>query len=206
MDTCQFCKSAIRGEYFRVGSAMACSECVAKFTSIEATNKSRHFRRGLLFATIAALIGCLAMWGVDEFSSLTGSSSLFSFGAYLRGGATLFLGAFIGGAAQGGSRKRGSLALQICAVILTYLAYSIAFVPFGLSRIPSSMISAYLIVRLLFMAPAIPFLSIAKSYIAISGLVILSIAMYTAWSATGKVILVDGPYGDTETTLENHLL
>ncbi len=205
MDTCQICKNAITRDYFRIGRTMLCPDCAAKFSGIELANKWKHFRRGLIFATVASLIGCLAMWGVDELSSLTNSSSLFSAGASLRGAGILLLGAVIGGAAQGGSKKRGSLSLQICAVILTYLAYSMAFVLFGLNRIASSTISAPLIMQFLIIGPAIPFLAIAKSPIAISGLVVLSMALWTVWSMTGRVILLDGPYGGPEPTVEKSL-
>jgi hypothetical protein len=173
---------------------MACPACVAKEKENERVNKGRFFRRGLLFAIPAAILGCLIMWGVFSLSGYGDSSSPFSGGAFLRGTGVVFLGYLIGAAAMAGAKKRGSRPLQVGAVILTYLAYCFAFVPLILSQASSSKRTLPYVGTLVLLAPAIPFLALMKNLIAITGLVVLFVACYSAALATGPIIQVSGPF------------
>ncbi len=183
---------------------MACVACVEKERASELANRGKFFRRGLLFAIPAALVGSLMMWGIDEFSTISGSS-LMSPGAFLRGAATLFLGFVVGEAALWGAKKRGSRALQVSAAILTYLAYSMAIVPYVLSRTPSGEITPFSVAWLFLIGPAYPFLALMKSPVAITGLIVLFVAICKAWAATAPAIHVSGPFDVTDKQTERPL-
>jgi hypothetical protein len=177
---------------------------VEKERANELANKGRFYRRGLFFAIPAALAGSLMMWGIDEFSIMSGSS-LYSPGAYLRGLGIVFLGILIGGAAMSGAKKRGSRALQISVAILTYLSYSMALGLYAVNKMPSSMITLTSIVLVFLIAPAFPFLALKKSLFAITGLFILFGAMYVAWKNTAPVVPVSGPFDVTDKYAEKPL-
>jgi hypothetical protein len=202
MNACHFCRGAITRDYFRVHAVMACPTCVAKERENERVNKGRFFRRGLFFAILAAILGCLAMWGIFGLSGLSDSSSLFSRGALLRGTGVVFLGYIIGAAAIAGAKKRGSRSLQISAMILTYLAYCFAFVPLILSQMPSSRRTVPYVATLMMLAPAIPFLAVWKNLMAITGLAAIFIACSFARRATGPMIQVTGPFDVNDRTAE----
>jgi len=206
MSSCHFCKSVITRSYFRVGSVMACPECVAKESVEEHKTKWKYFWRGVLFGVPAAIISCLILWGVYEFASMAGSS-LFSPGAYLRGTATVFMGYLIGAAMKAGAKNRSSQELQICALVLTYLAYTMAIVPFVLSRLPTSTVTVPYVMTLILTAPANPFLAVFKSPLAITGLITLSMALYWAWGATAvsSAVAVDGPFDSADPHAEKPL-
>lgn len=162
MDTCAVCRAAIEREYFRVATVVVCPACVELERTKENASKTKHFRRGLLFASGAAIVSSLILWLVDEFSTVSGGS-LFSAGSMLRGTATLFSGAFIGMVAMTGAKKRGSRRLQVSAVILTYLAFSMAFVPFLLTKVPSEKLTPSLVVYLIALGPVLPVLGLIKN-------------------------------------------
>jgi hypothetical protein len=200
MNVCDFCSNAITRTYFRVGSVMACPECVAKESVKEQNWKWTHFRRGIAFALPAAIVAWLIKWGSNELS-LLGDSSLFSFGAFLRGGATILMGVIVGSAAKAGSKNRNTRALQVSSVLLTYLAYAMAVVPSVLEKMPSSKITLpYLTGLLLIAAPISPFLALFRSPLAITGLIVLFVSLMNVWKATATApeVTIDGPFDSTD--------
>ena len=194
MNACYFCRGAITRDYFRVQTVMACPTCVAKEREKERASKGRFFRRGLFFAIVATIPGCLLMWGIFTLSGYGDSSSLFSAGALLRGMGIAFLGYIIGAAAMAGAKKRGNRSLQVSAIILTYLAYCLAFVPLTLSHVASSRRTVPYIATLIVLAPAIPFLAVMKNLVAITGLAAIFVACSVAGGATGPKVQVTGPF------------
>lgn len=206
MSNCHFCKRAIERSYFRVGSVMACPECVAKEALEEQRTKRKYFWRGIMFGVPTSIICFLIMWGVDEFSTI-GSSPLFSAGAFLRGTAAVFTGFLIGTAMKDGAKNRGSRELQIFSLVLTYLAYSMAIVPYVLNRLPSSKVTKSSVLTVFLVGLASPFLAIVKSPLAISGLIVLFFALRFAWSATGvsPEVSVSGPFDSADSYAEKPL-
>jgi hypothetical protein len=201
---CHFCSGVITTSYYRVARVMACPACVEKERANELANRGRFFRRGLFFAIPAALAGSLMMWGVDEFSTISGSS-LYSPGAFLRGLAIMVLGIMVAAAAMSGAKKRGSRMLQLSAVTLTYLAYSMALGLYALNRVPSGRMTFSSAGTILLMAPAFPFLAIMTSWLAITGLLVLSMAIWTVWKSTAPVVPVSGPFDPTDSYAEKPL-
>jgi succinate-acetate transporter protein len=201
MDTCSFCRSVITRSYYRVGSVMACPNCVETERQLEAANKRKHYLRGLLFGILAAIVGSLGYWAVEEFSTF-GGTSLFSFGAYVRGFAILCLGSLVGGAIKAGAQRRSTRLTQITAAALTYLAYTMAIVPQVLNHVPATKITPAFVVGIFLLAPFSPFLAIAHSFIAISGLICVLLAMRAAWGIVGKAVDVTGPYDNVDPMAE----
>lgn len=199
MDTCHFCHTPIAEKYYRVGPVMVCIKCVEQERENEAINRRKYFWRGLSFALLAALAGCLAKSGVDALLLSMGSTSLFSADAWIRGFVTILLGRFIGGAAILGSVRRKTRALQACSVVLVYLAYSMAIVPLILSHAHGGKTSATFVATIMLLAPVTPFWAVVKSPIAISGLIVLGIACLTAWNMTEPTQTVEGPFESTVT-------
>lgn len=199
MNACAFCRSVITRDYFRVGPLLACPPCVEKERAIEIATRRRYLYRGLAFATITAGVVSLGLWGVNELCSM-GDSGLFSAGAFLRGTAVMFAGYVIGTAAIRGAKLRGSFALQMGAGVLTYLAWAMSLVWFVLERIPSSQLSVTRILYLVLMGPLLPWLSLTKHPIGITGIIVVSIASLAAVGAAEKKNLVSGPFrlGESE--------
>jgi hypothetical protein len=206
MSSCHFCKCAIARSYFRVGSVMACPECVARESVAEQKTKWKYFWRGISFGVPAAILSCLIMWGVYEFASLD-SSSLFSAGAYLRGTAAVGAGFLIGTAIKVGAKNRSSQALQICALVFTYFAYSMAIVPLMLDKLPSSKLTIPTVLMIILFASISPFLAVLKSPLAITGLITLLVAFRFAWAATAgsPEVAVDGPFDSADPYSEKPL-
>jgi hypothetical protein len=204
VNVCRFCSGAITSSYYRVGPVMACPACVERERTKELANKGKFFRRGLLFAIPAALVGSFMIWGVDEFSSL-GGSSLYSPAAFLRGGATVFLGFLIGAAAMRGAKKRGSRMLQICTSVLTYIAYSMGIGLYLLNRMPAGTIRPSSVVALFPIALAFPFLALMKSWTAITGLIVLFATISGVWKSTAPIVPVSGPFDATDKYAEKPL-
>jgi len=200
MENCHFCQQPIAYRYFRVGSVMACPDCVAKQAVREQRSKWTHFQRGLLFAILAAIAGVLVKFAVEMMLATVGSNSLFSAGAYLRGFTTVLIGYGIGAAAIKGANNRSCRELQVSAILLTYLAYTMAIVPFVLSRHPFSTIKLAFVLGVVAVAPFTPFLAVLRSPVAITGLIVLAFAMRRAWMATAPSpeTAIDGPFDATD--------
>jgi hypothetical protein len=56
-ERCRFCGNTISGEYFRINSQMACSTCGTRIRAGQPTDSHKAFARGLLFGIGAALLG-----------------------------------------------------------------------------------------------------------------------------------------------------
>lgn len=112
----------------------------------------------------------------------------------------MLAGYVIGTAAIWGAKRRGSGPLQIGAGVLTYLAWAMSFVWFILERIPSSQLSVTGILYLVLMGPLLPWLSLTKHPIGITGIIVVSIASLVAVGAAEKKNLVSGPFrmGESE--------
>ena len=211
MDVCHFCRSAIQNNYYRVNADMVCAVCVEREHRQEALDRDKYYRRGMLFGVPTAIAACFGIWGIRELSVFAGSS-LVSPGAYLRGFTTLMLGGIIGGAIKAGAKRRSTKLTQVSAAALTYLAYAMAFVPEVLTRVMSQHhtiasgravgVSVGFLVSLWLIGLISPFWSVIKSPITITGLIMLFLAMRTAWSITGQTVSISGPFSSTDPTAE----
>jgi len=118
---CKACGQKIRGAYFRVNGASVCPECTQRLQQQMPQDSHTAFVRALLFGIGAAVVG----FGIYvAFALTTGLVSGF---------VSLAVGYLVGKAIALGSRGVGGRRYQITAVLLTYMAVSLAAVPIAIS-------------------------------------------------------------------------
>ena len=221
-ERCRVCGSLISGEYFRVNSQMACTQCASEARDGQPKDSHAAFLRGLLLGAGAALAGLIL------YASFTIVTNL-----YL-GYIALGVGWLVGKAMMKGSNGMGGRRYQIAAVILTYFAISVAEIPIWIAyamkhptprAAPTQQASgmgsdasdttdsagnspqpaprerpnpAKLLVQLLSIGLASPFLELRDPVHGLIGLVILFVGLRIAYSMTGaRPLEVDGPYPAT---------
>src|SRR5437899_9262549 len=116
-DTCRVCKQYVSGTYYRVNGAMLCGSCADRLRREAPQDSHAAFVRALLFGLGGFAAGLVLYAG---FVILTGISL---------GYVALAVGWIVGKAMMLGSGGIGGRRYQIAAVLLTYAAVSIAFVP-----------------------------------------------------------------------------
>lgn len=121
-DRCVACHQPVVGHYYRVNGKMACESCVRQVEARFPKDSHAAYVRGLLFGIGAAVVGMILYAG---FTIVTG--------IYL-GYVSLAVGWLVGKGIMLGSKGIGGRRYQIAAVILTYAAVSIAFVPIVFSH------------------------------------------------------------------------
>ena len=120
-DQCVACHRPVVGHYYRVNGKMACEGCVRQVEARFPKDSHSAYVRGLLFGIGAAIVGMILY---AAFTIVTG--------IYL-GYVSLAVGWLVGKGIILGSKGVGGRRYQIAAVILTYAAVSIAFVPIVIS-------------------------------------------------------------------------
>lgn len=122
-DVCKSCNQALGGTYFRVNGALACPNCAQQLKDKLPKDSHAAFVRGLLFGVGGALLGLIIY---AAFGIITG---------LMLGYISLAVGYVVGKAIKTGSRGLGGRRYQVAAVLLTYIAVSMAAVPIGISQI-----------------------------------------------------------------------
>src|SRR5579864_3559488 len=119
--SCRSCTRKISGAFYRVNGAPTCADCTRRLQLERPLDSHSAFVRGLLFGLGAAVVG----FGVYvAFALSTG---------LVIGYVSLAVGYLVGKAIVLGSRGIGGRRYQIAAVLLTYMAVSVAAVPISLS-------------------------------------------------------------------------
>lgn len=121
-DQCVACHRPVVSHYYRVNGKIACESCVRQVEARFPKDSHAAYVRGLFFGLGAAIVGMILYAG---FTIVTG--------IYL-GYVSLAVGWLVGKGIMLGSKGIGGRRYQIAAVILTYAAVSIAFVPIVLSH------------------------------------------------------------------------
>jgi hypothetical protein len=115
---CVGCKRQIAGQYFTAGKAILCDACRHSFEMGRSElSAARPLARAAAFGLAAALAGA-ALWGGVIW--LTG---------YELGLIAVVVGVMVGKAVRRGSGGVGGRPYQVVAVLLTYLAVTLAYVP-----------------------------------------------------------------------------
>jgi hypothetical protein len=122
-EICKSCKKEITGPYYRVNVMVACPDCVQKLKDQMPKDSHAAFVRGILFGIGGAIIGLVVY---AAFGIITG---------LMLGYISLAVGYIVGKAIMMGSKGIGGQRYQIVAVLLTYIAVSMAAVPIGISQI-----------------------------------------------------------------------
>ena len=121
--TRQSCGQPIRDTYYRVSGNIACAPCAEEARLKLPQDSHSAFMRALVFGAVGAVIG-LAIYAA--FAIVTG---------FIIGYASLAVGYVIAKAMKTGSKGFGGQRYQIAAVLLTYIAVSMAAIPISIAQI-----------------------------------------------------------------------
>lgn len=208
--TCKSCGQKISGALYRVNGAPTCAECTRRLQQETPQDSHQAFVRGVLFGVGAAVVG----FGIYVAFALTTGLVI--------GYVSLAVGYLVGKAIALGSRGVGGRRYQLAAVLLTYMAVSLAAVPIAISvhmkhrsaeqhtqvsdpaataasaPAPAPKMSlARAVGMLTLLGLASPFLDLADPMHGIIGLIILLIGIRIAWQLTAaKPLQVSGPIAE----------
>ena len=119
-DTCKACHQPIAGVYYRANDAMLCNGCAQNLQHQIPQDRHAAFVRGIVFGLGGFVVG-LVLYAA--FTILTGIQI---------GYVSLAVGWLVGKAIMMGSKGVGGRRYQIAAVLLTYAAVSMAFIPIAI--------------------------------------------------------------------------
>jgi len=207
---CKSCGQKISGEYYRVNGAPTCANCAQRIKEQMPRDSHKSFVRGVLFGVGGAILG-LGIY--VAFALGTG---------WIVGYVSLAVGYIVGKAIVLGSRGVGGRRYQVAAVLLTYIAVSLAAVPIAISqhmkqtsvqrhaqvndsatarpdsaaRAPrTSLARAVGVLALIGLAS--PFLKLADPVRGIIGLIILLVGIRIAWTITAsRQVNISGPISE----------
>jgi hypothetical protein len=202
---CKSCGREIIGSFYKVNGVLACAACAQKIRDEMAKDSHAAFVRGILFGIGGAIIGLILY---VAFALITG---------LIAGIVSLAVGYLVGKAMVKGSGGVGGRRYQVAAVLLTYMAVSLAAVPIMLNhyykqhsaplqsqaadsttppQLPKSAVSqAKAWGTLVLIALASPFLALTNPGQGVIGLVILFVGLRIAWRITaGRTVSIQGPF------------
>jgi hypothetical protein len=119
--TCKACGQTISGSSYRVNGMPVCAACTERLRRESPPDSHRAFVRGLLFGVGGAVLGFILYAG---FAVVTG---------LVVGYVSLAVGYLVGKGMRLGSGGVGGRRYQIAALVLTYMAVSLAAVPIAIS-------------------------------------------------------------------------
>ena len=119
--TCKSCAQKISGAFYRVNGAPVCADCTKRLQQAAPQDSHAAFVRGVLYGLGAAVVGFIIYVAVALTTGL------------IIGFVSLLVGYLVGKAITLGSGGVGGRRYQIAAVLLTYMAVSLAAVPIALS-------------------------------------------------------------------------
>jgi len=219
-DRCAACHQPITTRYYRVNNKMACEGCVLQLQQLPNDSHAAYVR-GMLFGLGAAIVGLIFYAG---FTIVTGL-----FFGYV----SLAVGWLVGKAIMLGSKGIGGRRYQITAVAFTYAAVSLAAIPIWIhhymkqeaapssiqsrqqqpsadgqtgnqdqTQAPKPSVGAVLL-KLLLLGLASPFLALQDPVFGIICLVILMVGIRIAWQITAGSLKADihGPYNVSATSV-----
>jgi hypothetical protein len=209
---CKACGNLIRGDYYQINGARICPTCAQQIKDKIPKDSPSAFARGVLFGIGGAVLGLGIYVG---FALATG---------LIAGLISLAVGFIVGKAMMMGSAGVGGRRYQIAAVLLTYIAVSLAAVPIALSQhmkqksaqaqsratTPATsptvndsqthsprMSPAKAVGMLALVGLASPFLALSSPMQGIIGLIILFVGVRIAWRITAaRQLSISGPLSD----------
>ncbi|MBY0504082.1 MAG: hypothetical protein K2X03_09230 [Bryobacteraceae bacterium] len=197
--TCQCCTAPITAEYYHLEGQPICPACAEAIQADQESPKHTWVLRGALFGLGVAL-GCGAAYGAFRLA-LDWDIALVSIG----------VGYAVGRAVRRGSYGLGGRRCQVLAVLLTYLAISISFVPVlyqafraqnAKDAVAEQVPPAMSAIMATVMSPAVPFFDLASGFSGLIGLAIVAFGLQQAWRQTARdPRLLMGPYQTEDTSL-----
>ena len=201
---CKSCGKPITAASYRVNGVPVCANCVQRIKAQMPVDSHAAFVRAICFGVGGAILGLALYVG---FALATG---------WIVGFVSLAVGYIVGKAIVFGSGGRGGRRYQVAAVVLTYMAVSMAAVPIAISQ-QMKQKSAQQQVRASETTPAgepkmaplkalgvltviglvSPFLELANPAHGVIGLIILLVGIRIAWRLTaGKTVTITGPVNE----------
>ncbi|HTC51158.1 MAG TPA: hypothetical protein VK700_04410 [Steroidobacteraceae bacterium] len=191
--TCKVCGRALGSTHYRVNGVPTCTECAGQIQARLPEDSHAAFVRGISFGIGGAVLGLILY---VLFAIATG---------LVIGFVSLAVGYIVGKAIVMGSKGRGGRRYQVAAVLLTYMAVSLAAVPIAISQhlkqrqaqeqsqtgdhaaasVPRVGLAKAL-GELTVLGLASPFLDLANPMHGLIGLVILFVGLRIAWRITGQ--------------------
>jgi hypothetical protein len=181
---CRLCREPLQFEYFDMAGATICGACRDKIEAGRAVGGGPHrFLRSVGFGVGAAIIGAIIY---ALIVNLTG----FEFGLM-----AVVLGYMVGRSVSLGSYHRGGRRYQILAMLLTYAAICVEYIPQVMQAMHKSS-SVLRVVVAFVLSLTVPFLLLIKA--GMSGLLsvfILGIGLYEAWKLNKRGVReIAGPF------------
>jgi hypothetical protein len=201
---CKSCGQTISGAYYRVNAALTCATCTQRIQEQMPKDSHSAFVRGVLFGVGGAILGLIIY---VAFALATG---------WMVGYISLAVGYIVGKAIVRGSGGIGGRRYQMAAVLLTYIAVSLAAVPIAVSQhmkqrsvqqqaqvsgaapVDAPKVSPVKAVGILaLLGLASPFLELSDPAHGIIGLIILFVGIRIAWKITaGRPVNILGPISE----------
>jgi hypothetical protein len=201
---CKSCGKSMAGAYYRVSGVPVCGNCTQRIKDQMPVDSRSAFVRGTFFGVGGAILGLALYVG---FAIATG---------WIVGFVSLAVGYIVGKAIMFGSGDVGGRRYQVAAVLLTYIAVSMAAVPIAISQqmkqksvqqhaqASDPAIAAQAKMRplralgvLTVIGLASPFLDLSNPTHGVIGLIILFVGIRIAWRLTaGNVVNITGPIND----------
>ena len=179
---CAACKAPIEGQYWQVGAHVLCDKCRGSVAATFARSQSAAaFGKAALLGGLAAL-GCGAAYAVFV-GVVHAQMSLITIGiAYA-----------VATAIRRGSGGLGGVRFQVLAVVLTYVASTMGYLPAILSALREETADTG---RTIFLAMgtmlAAPFLELTSSPL---GVLIIAFGLWEAWRRSrGVPVTLQGPF------------
>ena len=119
---CKACAQKISGAYYRVNGVPACTSCAQRLKDQLPQDSHQAFVRGVLLGIGGAIVG----FGIYVAFALSSG--------WMVGYISLLVGYLVGKAIALGSGGVGGRRYQVVAVLLTYMAVSLAAVPIAISQ------------------------------------------------------------------------
>ena len=201
---CTSCGQPIGGAYYyQVNGAVTCSNCAEQVKDQIPKDSHTAFVRGVLLGIGGAILGLVLYVAVALTTGL------------IIGFVSLAVGYIVGKAVVMGSGGLGGRRYQVAAVLLTYIAVSLAAVPIAISQqmkqrsaqhaqVSGSATAnapkvspAKAVATLTLLGLASPFLDVADPAHGIIGLIILFVGIRIAWKITaGRPVKILGPLNE----------
>jgi hypothetical protein len=201
---CKSCGKPLAGTYYRVNGVPVCGNCTQRIKDQMPIDSHSAFVRGTLFGVGGAILGLALYVG---FALATG---------WIVGFVSLAVGYIVGKAIVFGSGGVGGRRYQVTAVLLTYIAVSMAAVPIAIyqqvkqksaqqgAQASDPSIASEPKMRplrglgvLIVIGLASPFLDLSNPAHGVIGLIILFVGIRIAWRLTGgNTVSITGPLND----------
>jgi predicted lipid-binding transport protein (Tim44 family) len=121
-ESCKSCNQPLGAEYYRINGALACQSCAQTAAAKLPKDSHATFVRGVTYGVGGAILGLILYSAVGILTGL------------IIGYVALAVGYIVAKAIKTGSRGVGGQRYQIAAVLLTYVAVSMASIPMGIAE------------------------------------------------------------------------